>query len=116
VEVAPRRREDVDDDRTLGSGNGLVRSARRNAPRCAGAQLAALLSDPELQRAAQENPELLVLVAVLTNDRAGVEFDDRQGDPLPVNGAGDDPVPDLLGRDRGELAERAQRRLPRRKT
>lgn len=53
----------------------------------------------------EKDAELLVVVAVLAHDRPGVELDDSQGDPLAVNGASSDPLPDLLVSDRGELVE-----------
>jgi hypothetical protein len=64
----------------------------------------------------EDDAELLVLVAVLRSDCAGVELDDGQRDSLAVDAAGRDALPDLLGRDRGEVVECAQRRRPRRKT
>ena len=116
AKVFTRRREDVDHDRTLRAGDRLVGRARRDAPRPAGAELATLVADAEVDCAAEDDPELLVVVAVLGDDRARFELYDAQGDSLAVNRACRDALPDLLGSEGGEIGERAQRRLPRRKT
>ena len=65
VPVAPRGREDVDDDRAVRSDVDLVGGARRDAPRAARAELARLVVDRERDRAPDDHAELLVLVTVL---------------------------------------------------
>ena len=72
-----------------------------------GRELALLVADPETHRAAQHEAELLVVVAVLPDDGAGVELDDRDRQPLAVHRAGEDPVPHLLRRQRGGIVEGA---------
>ena len=66
----------------------------------------------ELQDVPEPEPgpgELLVLVRVLGDDRARVELDHGQRDPLAVHGSGGDPVPDRERPELRYLAERARR-------
>ena len=72
-----------------------MKRARGDLPRLSRAELALLVTDAEADRAAQDDPELLVLVAVLLGDRARLELDDRERQPLAVDGARRDPSPDL---------------------
>jgi hypothetical protein len=88
----------------------------RDKPGLAWAELALFVADPEGDCSLEDDAELLVLVTVLGGDSAGVELEERQREPLAVDAASDDALPDLLGRDRAEVGERAQRRRPRRKT
>jgi hypothetical protein len=74
-----------------------------------------LVADAERDRSSQDDPKLLVRVAVLGGDRTGIELDDGQRDAFAVDATGRDALPDLLRRDRGEIVEGAQRRRPRRK-
>jgi hypothetical protein len=115
LEVVTWRREDVDDHSAVRACRRPVGRVRRDAPRSAWAEPAALVSNAELHRARENRAELLVIVAVLADDRPGIELDHRQRDALAVNGPGRDPLPDLPGSDRGELVEGAQRPRPRRK-
>jgi hypothetical protein len=92
-----------------------VWSVSRDHSRLPGAELALLVADAKGDRASKDDAELLVLVAVLGGDGAGLELDDSQRDSLAVNAARSDALPDLLRRDRGEVVEGAQRRRPRRK-
>ena len=50
-------------------------------------ELARLLADPEAERALDQDPDLLVGVAVLGDGRARLELDQRQGQLLAVDGA-----------------------------
>src|SRR5436190_4137560 len=104
--VVPRRREDVDDHRTLVTDVHLVRNVRRNAPCPAGAEGARFVSDTERQTAAQHDSELLVVVAVLGNGASRVELDNRQRQSLAVHGARGHAVPNLPQIEFVELPER----------
>jgi hypothetical protein len=84
-----------------------VRGVPGNAPRLAGAQLARLVGNPEHQRAAEADAELLVLMAVLGHDAPWIELDHAQRDPLAVDGSAVHAVPDALEVERGEVAEGA---------
>ena len=100
-------REDVDDDGPLGPRDRHVRRVRRNHVGRARAELAPLVADMEVERSVQDEAELLIVVAVLGGDRAWVELDDRERQPLPVDGAGRDRLPHLAGSDRLDVVERA---------
>ena len=80
-----------------GPASGAVRRIGGDLPGLAGAEVALLVADPEEERPAQHDPELLVVVAVLLGDRSRLELDDRERQPLAVDGAGRDPVPDRRG-------------------
>ena len=100
-------REHVDDDCALGARDRHVRRVRRNDVGRARAELTALVADPELERPVQDEPELLVVVAVFGGDRAWVELHDGERQPLPVDGAGRNRFPHLAGSDRVDVVEGA---------
>jgi hypothetical protein len=80
---------------------------RGDEPRPARSQLLPFVRDPEVNRAAEDDAELLVRVAVLGDDRAGIELDDAQRQLLAVERPRGDSVPDPLRRDLGKVTERA---------
>jgi hypothetical protein len=102
------RRVGVDHDRAVWAGMHLVRRVRRNRPGVPRPQLPRLVSDPELAGPGDQDPELLVLVAVLWDDAAGIELDEPEGKPLAMHDATRDPIPDLLRLDLAGFFERAQ--------
>jgi ribosomal protein S18 acetylase RimI-like enzyme len=106
TKVVSGRCEDVNDDRPFGAGRGLVGSVGLDAPGAARAELAALVTDPEVHGSEQDDSELLVVVAVLTDDCTRIELHHAHCDSLTVNRAGGDPFPDLLRRDGAEIVER----------
>ncbi len=61
------------------------------------------LNDPS-----DEDANLLVRMTVLGHDAVRRQLDEAQCDPLAMDGADDDALPDLLRRDRRKLPERAQ--------
>ena len=63
------RREEVEHAGAVRACFGSVRRVRRDLPGLAGAELALLVADAEADRAAQDEPELLVVVAVRLGDR-----------------------------------------------
>ena len=67
-----------------------------------------LVADPELAGPGDQDPELLVLVAVLRDDAAGIELDEPEGEPLAVHDAARDSIPDLLRLNLARLFEGAQ--------
>jgi 3-mercaptopropionate dioxygenase len=85
-----------------------VRSVGRNHVHSTRLELAALVADAEQERSLEHEAELLVLVAVLGDDAAGVELDDTERDSLPLHHAAENPIPDLLRRHGADLVERAQ--------
>jgi hypothetical protein len=115
TEVFAARREDVDHHRTFRACGRRVRRVRRDAPGPAGSELAVFVADSEINPSLEDDPELLVLVAVLGDDGAGIELDHAHRDPRTVNGARRDALPDLLRSDRAEIGKSGQRLLPRRK-
>src|SRR5207244_4257743 len=68
---------------------------------------ALLAADPEGQRPAEHDSELLVLVAVARDDAVGIELDDGEGDAVPVYRAREHAVPDSDRGQRRQLFERA---------
>lgn len=82
-----------------------MRCARVDAPHLARPEGSLIFSDPERERPAKDEPELLVLMAVLGHDGAGIELDDRKRDLLTVHGAGEDPLEELLRLDSLEVVE-----------
>jgi hypothetical protein len=64
-------------------------------PRLAGAEVARLLGDAEAERSGEDEAELLVLVPVLGDVRAGIELDDREREPLAVRDACGHRLPHL---------------------
>ena len=70
-----------------------------------GAELAALVADAERERAFDQDPELLVGVTVLRHDGVRIELDERERHPFAVHRAAEDPIPDLLRRDRADVRE-----------
>jgi hypothetical protein len=74
----------------------LVRCAGPDAPIPAGPKGAAFFADAEADAAEDEHADLLVLVAVLGDDRIGLKFDHAQGEALAMDGACNDAIPDLL--------------------
>src|SRR5207248_3305107 len=77
-----------------------------NPPRAPRSKLASLVADPKAERAAEHDPELLVLVPVLGHDRAGIQLDGAERDPLAVHGSNGRSGPDLLRGDGREVGER----------
>ena len=69
-------REEVEHAGAVRARLGAVRRVRGDLPGLAGAELALLVADAEAERAAEDEPELLVVVAVLLGDRARLELDD----------------------------------------
>ena len=92
--VLARRGEDVDDDRPLRTDVHLVRDVRRDVPHAALRELTLLLTDPERDGSADDQPELLVRMAVLGHDAVRLELDDRERAVTTDDGARDDAVPD----------------------
>ena len=72
-------------------------------------ELARLVADPERHRAADHHSELLVLVAVLSRNRAGVELDDAERQALTVDEARVDPVSDPPEGELAQIVEGAHR-------
>ena len=89
---------------------GLVWLAGPDAVGVAGAERSLLVPDAQRHRAAQDQPELLVGVAVLGHGGAGIELDHGQGEALAVDRAGQHPVEQGLWPDRGEFVEGAHSR------
>src|SRR5439155_12778022 len=109
VPVVAHRREDLDDQRSFGTDDDRVRHVREAPPRRSGPELTCLTADRERDRALEEDAHLLVGVRVLGDDGAGIELEQAQGHPLAMDRATDDPVPDLLRPERGDVGEDAHR-------
>jgi hypothetical protein len=75
----------------------------------AGVELALLVSDSKPEGAAQHDPELLVVMAVLRKLCTGLDLDDGQRDPLAIHRTRDQPIPDRPWLDRCEIVECAHR-------
>ncbi len=101
------RREDIDHDGAVRAHLHVVRNIARNRPDIPGSELARFLSNPEAERPAQAHPELLVFVAVLGNDAAGVELHHAERGPVAVDEASVDTLPDPLQLERRNTAEGA---------
>src|SRR5207244_10434504 len=67
---------------------------------------------PEAQRAAQAQPELLVLVAMFGNHTVRIELDHAHGDAVAVHRAYVHAVPDPLQIGRGDVPEGAHNGEP----
>jgi GNAT superfamily N-acetyltransferase len=105
--VRPRRSEHVEHDRTLRAGaHHCVRHVRRNGVGPASRQIPHLVADPKRERPAEDDAELLVLVAVLGDDARRLELDDGEVQALAFDGPRDDPLPDLERLQSGEVFER----------
>ena len=76
--LGARRREEIEDARAVRAGLGAVRRVRGDLPGLPWAELALLVADAEADRTAEDEAELLVLVAVLLGDGAGLELDDAR--------------------------------------
>jgi hypothetical protein len=85
-----------------------VRCICGDAPGLARPELPLLLGDAKDERAGEDDSELFVLVPMLGDDGARIELDDRQRDPLAVDDAAEDSVPDLLRRNCSDVVEGAQ--------
>ena len=77
----------------------------RDRPGLARAERARLAADRHLDRAGDDDPELLVDVMVLGERRVGLELDHAERDGRPVERAAGDAVPDALARERRDPAE-----------
>src|SRR4051794_32445171 len=109
LEAAPvvaRRAERLDDDGSVGPGDHLVGDVAEDPPAPARPQLLPLAADDEDGAALEEDPDLLVLVAVLGDDGAGLELDERQRDPVADDGAAVDALPDTALVGCREIPER----------
>src|SRR3954454_19499132 len=112
--VVTGRNENVEDDGALRPDVHLVRNVGRNRPGASRAELAGLVAHAKHERAAQADPELLVLMLVLRHVAPWIELDDAERDPLTVQDTCVHAVPDLLELDRREIAQRthAKRAYP----
>src|SRR5205085_10507794 len=91
----------------VGSAPDKVRSVRRYAPGPARLERLLLRAHAEADGSAQDDPELLVLVAVLRQLRVRLDLDDRERHAAAVEGAREVPRRELPGRDRAEIAQGA---------
>ena len=85
----------------------FVGSVGRDVPRTAGTEIPGLVSYAEAHRSTDDEPELLVVVAVLGHPAAGIELDDGEGHPVAVHHAGENAVPDSQRTEVCEVVERA---------
>ena len=85
----------------------LVRCVRWDPPRSARAEISSLVADPERHRPADDQPELLVLVAVLRDDAVGIELDHGERAEVSFDGTRDDAIPDSNRSNAGEVVESA---------
>lgn len=92
--VRPRGGERLDDHRSVRASGGNVGHAARNRPRLTATEGAALARDLEVQRALDDEPELLVRMLMLRDGRAGCELDESERLLLAV-----DPPDDNTGRN-----------------
>ena len=86
----------------------LVRRVRRDRPCVPRAKLPGLVADPKRAGSGDQDPELLVLVAVLRDDAPRFELDQAEREPLAVDDAARDSLPDPLGLELARFFEGAQ--------
>src|SRR5262249_10819821 len=89
-----------------------VRNVGEDLPGPAGTECARLAADREGHRAREQDADLLRLVAVLGNDRAGIELDQPERHAHAVYRTGNDPRPDLPGGEVGDVRDGAQASFP----
>jgi GNAT superfamily N-acetyltransferase len=82
-----------------------VRHVRRNGVGPASLQIPHLVPDPKGERPAEDDTELLVVVAVLGDDARRLELDDGEVEALAFDVPGDDALPDLERLQSGEVFE-----------
>ena len=94
-----------------GPGRRGVRDVAQDAPGSAGAEDALVGSDPERHLPGDHHPVLLVRMPMLRHDRARIELDNRQGDPIAFHPTGANPIEDLDRHDLGQGRQIVHRRI-----
>src|SRR5205823_1361366 len=83
--VVADRTEALDEDGTVRPGSHLVGDIAQDPPAPARPDRASLLADDELGAPFQQDPELLVRMAVRRHDRARIELDEHERDALALD-------------------------------